>query len=90
MFWGIGGVLVIGINRQDVLPFLQVLSLFFIEDDGSVLRLILPPDVSVNLVAVQINMKSLSRQNRDTVGIEVEVIYFKSGTHEQEFFFAPC
>ena len=68
MFWGVWRVLVIGINRQDVLPFLQILSLFFIEDDGSVLRLILPPDVGVNLVAVQINMKPLSRQNRDAIG----------------------
>ena len=69
---GVWGVLVIGINRQDVLSFLQILSLFFIEDDGSVLRLIQPPDVGVNLVAVQINMKPLSCQNRDAVGIVVE------------------
>ena len=89
MFWGVWRVLIIGIDRQDVLPFLQILSLLLIEDDGSVLRFILPPDVGMNLVAVLENMKPLSRKNRDAVGIVVEVFYFKSGTHQKEFFFAP-
>ena len=80
MFSGLGSVLVIGVNRQDVLPLLQILSLFFIENDRSVLRLILPPDVGVNFAAVQVNMKTLSRQNRDAVRIVVEVIYFERGT----------
>ncbi len=55
-----------------------MLSLLFFKNYRSVLRLVIPPNVSVNLVAVQINMEPLSRQNRNAIGVEVEAIYLES------------
>ena len=43
----------------------------------------------MDLFAVQINVESLSRQVRDTIRFEVEVIHFKRGAHQQEFAITP-
>ena len=52
MFRGVRVVLVIGVNCQYILPLLQMFDYFLLEDDGTVLRLVLPPDVGVYLLSV--------------------------------------
>ena len=52
MFRGIKVVLIIRVNCQYILPLLQMFDHFLLEDDGTVLRLVLPPDVGVYLLSV--------------------------------------
>ena len=51
--------------------------------------MVLPPDVGVQFVAVQINVESLSGQNCDAIGLEIKVLDFKSGAHQKKFALAP-
>lgn len=79
MFWRLKVIMVIGIDRQYVLPLLQMLDLFFSEDDGTVLR---PDRVARTILystAQTRTVKLATTEQQDTILIDRRVLGGGSG-----------
>ena len=79
----------IGICGQHIGPLLEMLDVFRSQHNGPVLRLVFPPDIGMDLVAIQIHVKTLAGQYAETIRFIIQVVDFKSRPHQQELSPAP-